>query len=248
MGEYSLCFIVAASLFGTEPARPQPRSEAAQAVVDRAIDALGGEKSVRGINSVHLQYKFGLFTERLQSTGDLWLNRNGGCRYVFQRLKNGPGLTQTFDGSTVAASSAGDKDQAVMAARAAVNTFAVCQLWNLKQSGVSLESVAAKEQNGRRLSGVRVSKAGLSPIVLWFDDKHHLLSLAEFDGFFPLTLPLGIRRISKHQVFFDDYRACEGVKVPYRIKIVNQFAIMRLEMDQVEMSTGWNDEKFRVEK
>lgn len=166
-----------------EAARDAPAPSAAEATVDRAIEAAGGLTALREACAAMSVKSRGTF---------------GGMPYEMATFWQAPDrLVMAFEDGAMTMGYVGDAcwnhahdvvlDCTPDEAKSAKQTQWVVHLTNLyplKEPGVTLEDAGAKELDGRKLAGVRATKAGapVETVEFWFDSEDGLLRRVAWDG------------------------------------------------------------------
>jgi len=215
-------------------AQPPAEREAAEKIIDRAIDARGGAKQVARLQSVKFKARCTLYSvdPPVSYTGTFWasypdsfreelLTNLGGQPHRFVKVIKGEMSSMRIDDREVSPVN----PTSVRRERTRLRQVYYCEcLLPLKGKEVTLRLVGPAEANCRKAVAVEYRVADLPPETLYFDEQTGLLVKTQVKGFDEST---GAPWVS--EAYFHDYREEDGVLYPARAvtykdgKLVSEF-------------------------
>jgi hypothetical protein len=202
---------------------PAPAGEAAQArsIIDRAIEAAGGEARLARFKAAEWTAKgTGHASAALAFTDHYFVQWPGQFRHESAIRVKGQRFERALildgeqgwirqDGATVAMN-----DAAVAELRDKVRVLRVAAtLLPLKDKGITLKPLDDVKIDGRAAAGVTVSSADHADLHLYFDKDRGLLLKCERTVKDPL-----LGKVSE-ETFFDDYHEVDGVQVARKVTV-----------------------------
>jgi PDZ domain-containing protein/aspartyl protease len=211
--------------------------ESAEEILARARKASGGD-AWSEIRSSHTRLK--LATGGLTGTAESWDDVRTGRyldRYELGPVAEGQGfngeIVWSQDSSKQVRTEEGGEEREAAANEAYRRSLAY---WFPERWPASVERSADQEEGGRSFQVVRITPRGGRPFDLWIDAA---------SGLFDRTVEKGA--IETRTAHFSDYRAIQGVKVPFAIRSTNgdtkydQF----VTVETVEFNQPLEEARFR---
>jgi len=192
----------------------------ARAILDKAIQAHGGEANLANVKAIYLKG-----TGVLHAGGDLKFNGewylmgdshskvtvdvdvNGMNFRVIKVLSGDKGWQKLGDGATQALNAEDLTEE-----KATVYAQQLTTLLPLKEKGVTLASLGEVKAGEQTLVGLRITRDKHRDVSLYFDNKTHLLvklEMATKDGGQELA----------QEILFSDYKAIDGVQYAHKLEI-----------------------------
>src|SRR5882724_10127505 len=191
---------------GVYPAHAQ---EDARKVVDQYVKAAGGAKALSRIQTLTLE---GTFTSEDGKTGTYTLDTKLPNRYYSELLVGDKNLIEAYNGKSAwHQTAAGELGTLVgpegMQLEAAAQYYN-SRLLNLTQHKITLVFVGHAQVRGKDALQLEVTAATGMKRQVFFDPQTHLLvkEAATVGGV-------------EEEILYDDYRAVDGVKLPYKIEL-----------------------------
>ncbi len=191
----------------TAGAYPTWAQEQPGKIVDQYVKAAGGAKALSRIQTLTLE---GTFTSEDGKTGTYTLDTKLPNRYYSELLASDKNLIEAYNGKSAwhrdaageLATLVGPEGMQLEAAAQYYNS----RLLNLKKNKITLAFVGHAQVHGRDSLQLEVTTATGVKRQVFFDPQTHLIvkEAATVGGI-------------EEEIFYDDYRAVEGVKLPHKI-------------------------------
>jgi zinc protease len=193
---------------------PGPDARDARAIIEKAIAALGGLETLRAVTSLRAQGTTTItgpqgpmevettttiaYPDRVRVEGELPVGR------VVQAYLGGQAWVQDPAGVRDAPAAMRDSMSADLA-----RDSRRLLLEALAGQAQARALADAKSEDGRRLLAIEITPAGLGPVTLRLDPQTHLVDTVSY----ALLGPAGRPATMEHRL--QDYRAIDGVKIPF---------------------------------
>jgi hypothetical protein len=193
----------------TARAHPAGAQEEPGKIVDQYVKAAGGAKALSRIQTLTLE---GTFTSEDGKTGTYTLDTKLPNRYYSELVAGEQNLIEAYNGKSAwHRNSAGELGTLVgpegMQLEAAAQYYN-SRLLNLKKNKIMLAFAGHAQVRGRDSLQLEVTTATGVKRQVFFDPGTHLISkeVATVGGV-------------EEEILYDDYRAVDGVKLPYKIEL-----------------------------
>src|SRR6266403_2520796 len=190
-------------------AHPAGAQEEPGKVVDQYVKSAGGAKALSRIQTLTLE---GTFTNEEGKSGTYTLDTKLPNRYYSELLAGDKNLIEAYNGKSAwHRSSEGELGTLVgpegMQLEAAAQYYN-SRLLNLKKNKITLAFVGHAQVRGRDSLQLEVAAATGMKRQVFFDPQTHLIvkEAATVGGV-------------EEEILYDDYRAVDGVKLPYKIEL-----------------------------
>ena len=232
---------VATPVMMEDPPAPAPdpasTAPAAGRLIDRYIEALGGAEAIEKISSRVEKATTTQVTEGRQASTDI-LFKAPGRRLEITHTPEGDALT-AYDGRVAWAGSPGGPASAMSPAATQYLRFdADLHLpIHLKQIFVQFQLGPPETVNGHVADVVIGLRPGEPPVTFYFDRQSGLLvRLRRYS-----ETPLGP---NPWQADFSDYRAQDGVQIPFRRSYTQSGYLITVDVHQVQQNIPIDDARF----
>jgi hypothetical protein len=220
MARSFIAFLILAIVVATAPwAQAQ---DAARAVIDRAIQALGGEQSLNRLQAGHTRSKgtfevaggldftqenFFQLPDRFKEIQDI---QGPGQKVTAMVGLSGDDAWMTFNGVAQPI----DKNARIELQEAAY-LLRVTRLTSLKKPSFHLTPLADIRVDGHPAAGVKVSAQGHRDIRLYFAKDSGLLVKVERQAMNPAT-----KQEVAEERYYTEYREIDSLRTPWKIRVV----------------------------
>src|SRR6266481_669120 len=190
-------------------AHPAGAQEEPGKVVDQYVKSAGGAKALSRIQTLTLE---GTFTNEEGKSGTYTLDTKLPNRYYSELLAGDKNLIEAYNGKSAwHRNSEGELGTLVgpegMQLEAAAQYYN-SRLLNLKKNKITLAFVGHAQVRGRDSLQLEVAAATGMKRQVFFDPQTHLIVKEE-------ATVGGV----EEEILYDDYRAVDGVKLPYKIEL-----------------------------
>ena len=197
--------LMLATLFGV-PAR----ADEAQKIIDQYLKAVGGSKAVSRLQTLAIDGSVASIGDAAPGTYTFKVKRPN--RFYTELRANGDTLIESYNGKS-AWHQVADGEIGTLLGPAAMQIEAAAQYYNARLESLGKRKVGAAYKGEVQVRGRAAQEVELTyPTgVQWhvfFDVQTHLIveEKAEITG-------------TPREIYYDDYRAVNGVKVPYKIEL-----------------------------
>jgi hypothetical protein len=204
--------------------------EEAQALVERAIKAVGGEASLNRAKAVEMRLKGKVYaanddtgvpftatalTQLPDQFKHVMIYQNGGTKVTQTQIFNGDQVSIKINSNNVDGAIKIDPDlkAALLKGRFADS---LTQLTALKNKDYQLTSLGESKVSGNPVLGLKVVAPGRAEVELFFDKTSHLLVKTEHKQLDPRTRTTTRTEIIQ-EVFFSDYKVFDSTAEDERI-------------------------------
>lgn len=224
--------------------------DAARAVLDRALRAVGGKKELARLAGVSFKTRgtFDAGGVQVELSGEMSLQGLDRIRWEVQASAMGRGENGTllFNGGKGWASNAGGNSREIPKEDGAVfvNALRCVRLALnpalLRQPGVKLAPLGELKVGDRETVGLKVTQKGFPDIDLFFDKKTGLPCKTE------IRQKEGKQGMEKpHAFVFDAYKDFDGVKQPTKVKFLRDDKVLiELECSEFRPQEKLDDSLF----
>jgi hypothetical protein len=207
MRRHLLTLLIAFALLGlAKPARAQD----AWKIIDQYVKAAGGAKALSRIQTLAIE---GRFTNPARDkTGTYTFDTKLPNRYYSELVTGGKSLIEAYNGKSAWRQNAGGEIGTLTGPEGfqleAAGRYYNSRLVNLKKNKLAVSFVGHAQVRGKDALQIEVSTATGVTREVFFDPQTHLIveEKATVAG-------------SDQEIFYDDYRNIEGVKIPFQMEL-----------------------------
>jgi len=197
--------LILITLFGV-PAR----ADEAQKIIDQYLKAVGGGKAISRLQTLSIDGSVAAFGDAAPGTYTFKVKRPN--RFYTELRANGDTLIESYNGKSAWHQGA-DREIGTLLGHDAVEMEATAQYYNARLESLAKRKVGAAYKGEAQVRGRAAQELELTyPTgVQWhvfFDAQTHLIveEKAQIAG-------------TPREIYYDDYRVVNGVKVPYKIEL-----------------------------
>ncbi len=211
----------------------------AEAILAKAVDAVGGKDKLATITSFHLVGK--LLVTGQNITGDLELWWKDGDFYTEQRMVGIGEIRAGKQGAKIWSEDPINGRRELGGLEAEQHTWASSLLLaaDWKRYFATAETIGEREKDGKKLYDVKLKSQSGAEVELSFDAESGLQVAQKFQQ----DTPLGKMPVS---VEMQDYRDVEGLKLPFKQVTDASLAKATQEIVSIEFNVPVDTEKFAM--
>jgi hypothetical protein len=211
------------------------RADEAQKIIDQYLKAVGGSKAVSRLQTLAIDGSVASVGEAPPGTYTFKIKRPN--RFYTELRTGGETLIESYNGKS-AWHQAADGEISTLLGAEALQMEAAAQYYNVRLESLAKRKVGAAYKGESQLHGRAAQEVELTyPTgVQWrifFDPQTHLI-LAE------MAQIAGIPR----EIYYDDYRVVNGVKVPYKIELTRGTANYSINVTRVGVNETIGERVF----
>jgi hypothetical protein len=220
-----------------EPAAPQPELPAAELVLERAVQAMGGKQALARIHSFYYRGTMEMPGQNVHGSLEIWWK--GGDFYMEQHVPGHGQVRAGKQGDEIWTQDPIHRLRKLSGAEAEQLAWASSLLlpaeW--RRYFQSAQTVAARSVDGRTLYDVELAAPSGLRVVMSFDAESGLQVGQSFDQLSPMgKQPVTVR--------FEDFREVDGIKLSYRHVIDVKIQHVVEEITEIRLNAAVDETRF----
>lgn len=208
-------------------ARSQDKDkDSARAIIEKAIEAQGGEKNSDKLKNMRSKGKGSIFIEGVEILfqNETYMQLPGKCRIVSKLSVGGKEIdtVEVLNGDKSWVNEDGETKEADEAGRTEMQTAVYVSYLTiltplLREKQFELATLGESKVEGKAAIGIKVSAKGQKDVQLFFDKESLLLVKVSRSGIEPVS-----RKPINQEEFYSDYKLVDGVKQPHRFEVFQE--------------------------